>query len=75
MFSEKVFVERLNLLMQENSISKQALANAIGTSRPAVSQFANGVNLPSIEKLVAIAEHLDVSTDYLLGLSDNPKRA
>lgn len=75
MFSGEIFATRLNSLMKANSVTQQALATAIGTSRPAVTQFANGSNLPSIEKLVAIAKYLDVSTDYLLGLTDNPQRA
>jgi transcriptional regulator with XRE-family HTH domain len=73
MFKKDLFIERLNLLMKETQTSKQALGNAIGVSRPAISQFASGSNLPSIEKLAAIADHFDVSIDYLVGRSDNPK--
>lgn len=73
MFKKDLFIERLNLLMKETQTSKQALGNAIGVSRPAISQFASGSNLPSIEKLAAIADHFDVSIDYLLGRSDDPK--
>ncbi|AJQ29126.1 MULTISPECIES: helix-turn-helix domain-containing protein [Pelosinus] len=74
MFKKELFIERLNLLMKKNQTSKQALGNAIGVSRPAISQFASGSNLPSIEKLAAIADHFDVSIDYLVGQSDDPKR-
>ncbi|AJQ29734.1 MAG: helix-turn-helix domain protein [Pelosinus sp.] len=73
MFKKDLFIERLNLLMKETQTSKQALGNAIGVSRPAISQFASGSNLPSIEKLAAIADHFDVSIDYLVGRSDDPK--
>lgn len=73
MFKKDLFIERLNLLMKETQTSKQALGNAIGVSRPAISQFASGSNLPSIEKLAAIADHFEVSIDYLLGRSDDPK--
>ncbi|GMA97214.1 helix-turn-helix transcriptional regulator [Pelosinus sp. IPA-1] len=74
MFKKDLFIERLNLLMKETQTSKQALGNAIGVSRPAISQFASGSNLPSIEKLAAIADHFEVSIDYLVGRSDDPKR-
>jgi len=73
MLKKDLFIERLNLLMKETQTSKQALGNAIGVSRPAISQFASGSNLPSIEKLAAIADHFDVSIDYLVGRSDDPK--
>lgn len=74
MLRKDLFIERLNLLMKENKTTKQALGNAIGVSRPAVSQFANGSNLPSIEKLAAIADHFNVSIDYLVGRADDPSR-
>lgn len=74
MFKKDLFTERLNLLMKETQTSKQALGNAIGVSRPAISQFASGSNLPSIEKLAAIADHFDVSIDYLVGRSDERNR-
>lgn len=73
MFSKEIFVNRLNELLKENKITKQSLANAIDVKRQAVSQFASGANLPSLEKLVAIAEFFGVTTDYLLGLSDKQK--
>lgn len=74
MFNEKVFVQRLNLLMSNNKVTKQALADGINVKRQAASQFANGNNLPSLPTLVAIAEYFNVSVDYLLGLSDKPER-
>lgn len=74
MFKKDRFVQRLNLLLTQRNTTKQALGDAIGISRPAISQFANGANLPSIDKLVAIAEYFNVSLDYLVGLSDKPER-
>ncbi len=72
MFAKEKFAQRLNLLLEQHNITKQALGDAIGVSRPAISQFANGANLPSIDKLVALAEYFKVSVDYLLGISDIP---
>lgn len=73
MFSKEIFVSRLNDLLKENKVTKQSLADAINVKRQAASQFANGANLPSLEKLVAIAEFFGVTTDYLLGISDKQK--
>lgn len=72
MLEKEKFAQRLNLLLQQHNKTKQALSDAIGVSRPAISQFANGANLPSVETLVAIAEYFNVSVDYLVGLSDIP---
>ncbi|MBB5337600.1 helix-turn-helix domain-containing protein [Pectinatus brassicae] len=63
------FSTLLTSLMKEKKLSKQALANEIGISRQAISQFANGANLPSLEKLIALAEYFNVSMDFLLGRS------
>lgn len=71
MFHKEIFSQRLEQLLQDNHISKQTLATAIGVSRPAVSQFAAGSNLPSLEKLVAIADYFHVSLDYLAGRSES----
>ncbi|MDK2889227.1 MAG: hypothetical protein PWP72_2105, partial [Thermoanaerobacter sp.] len=38
-----------------------------------ISQFENCVNLPSLDTLVALADFFDVSIDFLLGRTDNPK--
>ena len=74
MHLKNIFAKRLSQLIKDNKTSKQAVANAIGVSRPAVSQFASGDNLPSVEKLVALATYFNVSLDYLVGLSDDPRR-
>ncbi|MDF2876693.1 MAG: helix-turn-helix domain protein [Sporomusa sp.] len=74
MFEKEKFAQRLSLLLQQHNISKQTLGTAIGVSRPAISQFASGANLPSIDKLVALAEYFNVSVDYLIGLSDIPDK-
>ncbi|ACV63239.1 transcriptional regulator, XRE family [Desulfofarcimen acetoxidans DSM 771] len=70
---KNIFAKRLSLLIKENKASKQAVANAINISRPAISQFASGENLPSAEKLVALADFFGVSIDYLVGRSDDPR--
>jgi len=58
---------------QNNPFQQLQIHKTVMTS-PAVSQFANGSNLPSIEKLTAITDHFDISIDYLVGRSDDPNR-
>jgi len=70
MFRKEIFVERFNQLLEEQHVSKQALADALGISRPAISQIASGNNVPSLENFVAIADFFFVTTDYLLGKSN-----
>lgn len=69
---EKIFAERLATVRQAQRLSQRQLALRIGLSPRAVGQFEQGENWPSLSTLVALARALDCSTDYLLGLSDNP---
>ena len=39
-----------------------------------ITEYEEGVRLPSCNTLIALANALTVSTDYLLGLSNNPTR-
>ena len=74
MFSREKFSARLAELRIANKVSSQILAENIGVSRPAISQFEHGVNFPHVNTLVALADSFDVSLDYLVGRSDDPTR-
>lgn len=42
-------------------------------SQNTVSQYETGIREASYDVLIAIADYFDVSIDYLLGRTDNPK--
>ncbi len=65
-----VFPSRLRTLLEERGITITALAKELKISRQAVSQYVDGSAQPNIDRLVMIARFFDVSSDYLLGLSD-----
>ena len=73
MFIKENFIARLKTLREAKGVSTRKLGGAIGISSPAISQFENGTALPAIDTLVALAKFFDVSVDYLLGISDEPK--
>jgi len=74
MFSKKIFAERLKQLRIQKNISAVMLAEKIGVSKAAISQFENGANYPNCNNLCILADYFDVSLDYLAGRSDNPGR-
>lgn len=74
MFPRDIFSSRLKGLIKQRGISQQILADAINISRPAITQLCSGTNQPSVETLVDIAHYFDVSIDYLVGDTNNPKR-
>lgn len=53
-------------------ISANKIAKEIQIGRSTVSKYINGTALPSISVLVNLAYYFNVSTDYLLGLTDIP---
>lgn len=56
--------------------SQKQLAEHLGFSAYTIYQkYELGIREPDLGKLIAIAKYLDVSTDYLLGLTENPQRA
>lgn len=65
-----VFPTRLRKLLEDHGTTITALAKELKISRQAVSQYVDGSAQPNIDRLVMIARFFDVSSDYLLGLSD-----
>lgn len=67
-------MERIKELRKEKSITMKRLGEIIGVSEGAVSQYENGKRQPDYDILKKIADFFDVSTDYLLGRTDNPQQ-
>ena len=70
----EAFRKRLVEAMAQASINRARLAQAIGVDRSTLSQLLSADNqrLPRVETLVAIAAKLQISVDWLLGLSEEP---
>lgn len=67
---KNIFATRLTELLNENSLSKRALAQAIGVSAMSISDWSTGKVQPTAENIYIIASFFDVTSDYLLGLED-----
>lgn len=67
------FRERLAQLQGQSGLTQSAFAQAIGIDRSALSQLMSGANprLPRAETLLALATHFQVSTDWLLALTED----
>ena len=64
------FAVRLRELMKNAEITQKDLADKIGVTRQAISQYMDGSVQPNIEKLAKITAYFNVSSDYMLGKSD-----
>lgn len=74
MFDKNIFSSRIKSLRKQNNISQSKLAETLGVSKTQVSDLENAKTTTNLERLFILAELFNVSTDYLLGLSDDPTR-
>ena len=69
------FGERLRMLRDlKGANAQREIASAIGISASTFSYYESGMRMPNTEPLVKIAKFYDVSTDWLLGLSEEMER-
>ena len=61
------FGELLAELRQDKGLTQKQLGRVLSVSTGTISNYENGVHYPDLEKLVALADYFQVSTDYLLG--------
>ena len=58
-------------LRESQGITQESLANELGVSKQAVSNWENDNSPPSVELLRKIALYFHCSTDYLLEINDS----
>lgn len=68
--SAELFGYILRKLRNQKGLSQQALSSELNISKAALSYYENGQRVPDIDTLKKVAIFFNVSSDYLLGLSD-----
>ena len=63
--------KRIVALMKERNITQMELAEIAGTTQATLSRNINGVHEPKADIIEKISNFFNVSTDYLLGKTDN----
>lgn len=66
-----IFAERLKELREDKNLSMQDLAKELGIGSSSICRWEKGQADIKGDELVIIANYFKVTTDYLLGLSDN----
>lgn len=64
------FAERLKELRKSRKLSQGDIANVLGVTRQAVSQYETGMRKPDYEMMEVLADYFNVDMDYLLGRTD-----
>ncbi len=66
----QIFSSRLTALRKEKRLTQEELAKIVGKGRSTVSGYETEGKEPDIETICFLAKYFDVSTDYLLGYSN-----
>ncbi len=64
---------RLKELRKKKRVSQLKLALDLNMNQNSISRYENGVREADYATLIAFADYFDVSIDYLLERTDNPK--
>ena len=65
------FGSRLKMLREQCNIKQGQFADKIGITRQSMSNYESGKHCPDIEVLKKMADFLECSVDYLLGLTEH----
>ena len=68
------FPERLVKLRKINNITQKQLAENLSLSEVGIQNYESGRRKPAYEVIISLADYFDVSLDYLVGRSDEPRR-
>ena len=67
--------DRIQHLRKARGLSQEELADAVGVSRQAVSKWESEQSTPDIDKVVALSDYFETTTDYLLkGIEPAPRQ-
>ncbi len=70
----RTFTEKLRGLREDNDLTQQQIADVLGTSQTMYARYERGANEMPIHHLITLCKFYNVSADYLLGTTPNPKR-
>lgn len=74
MYEGKI-AEKLVKLRTAKGVTQEDVAQSLSVSSKTVSKWENGASTPDLTMLVALASFYGISTDALLGLSDEKKQS
>ena len=68
------FPNRLKELRKAKGVTHKTMVDYLGVGLRTYQHYEYGDREPNFETLTKLADYFEVSTDYLLGRSDNPNR-
>lgn len=65
-----MYYKRIRELREDNDELQKDIAKLLNTTQQQYSKIENGLTEITADRIIKLAKHYKVSTDYLLGLSD-----
>jgi transcriptional regulator with XRE-family HTH domain len=69
-----IFAERLSEQMKKQNLSIRQLAERMDMTPTTIFRYARGQRVPRANEILKASDVLGVTCDYLIGLSDDPKK-
>ena len=69
-----IFAERLSEQMKKQNLSIRQLAERMEMTPTTIFRYAKGQRVPRASEILKASDALGVTCDYLIGLSDDPKK-
>ena len=73
MFSKELFGQRVLEQRKKHGEPQRVLAELLGVGETQITGIEHGRNTTTAERIALICQHYGVSSDYLLGLTDDPE--
>jgi len=66
-----VFFRRLRDMREDSDLTQTAVAELLGIQQTVYSRYERGFQTIPLEHLIKLADHYQVSLDYLVGRTEN----
>lgn len=73
MCENKFFADRIKMLRESKNLQQKELAKQLNIATSTYNNYEKGIREPDYIFLKTIANYFNVTTDFLLGLTDDPK--
>ncbi|MCI6908471.1 MAG: helix-turn-helix transcriptional regulator [Clostridiaceae bacterium] len=66
------YYRRIRELREDHDKTQMQIAEYLGMKQPQYSRYESGLRDIPTDILIRLAQYYETSTDYILGLTDNP---
>ena len=73
MINTALITQRIRFLRKNKGYTQQEVADMLGVGRAAYSAYEKGTRSISVQSIIKLSQFYKVSSDFILGLSNNTK--